>query len=274
MFGITAVLVYTVTQLAIPLIVSATINNALADGVQNHDVLHTFIWLFFAVVTVNYLGNHFMETIVGRTAQDLLFSLRRSMYEHLQKVSLSFMDKTEVGRLMSRLQGDVNALQEFLESSIFAVGDIVLLVGIVFVLLWLDPVLGALTLSVVPVLFLMRIIWLPLARKAFLAAREASSAANGALAENVHGIRAIQELVREDINFDLFEVKAHTNLLTHFRASKFTNVIIPIVDTLTGAAMAIVVVVGGTMVLDKSLDIGVMVAFLFYVQRFFDPIRS
>ena len=102
---------------------------------------------------------------------------------------------------------------------------------------------------------------------------EASSAANGALAENVHGIRAIQELVREDINFDLFEVKARTNLLTHFRASKFTNVIIPIVDTLTGAAMAIVIVVGGTMVLDKSLDIGVMVAFLFYVQRFFDSIR-
>ena len=274
MFGIAAVLVYTVTQLAIPLIVRATIDNALAEGEQNRDVLHTFTWLFFAIVTVNYLGNHFMETIVGRTAQDLLFSLRRAMYEHLQKVSLSFMDKTEVGRLMSRLQGDVNALQEFLESSIFAVGDIVLLVGIVFVMLWLDPVLGALTLSVVPILFLMRIIWLPLARKAFLAAREASSAANGALAENVHGIRAIQELVREDINFDLFEVKARTNLLTHFRASKFTNVIIPIVDTLTGAAMAIVIVVGGTMVLDKSLDIGVMVAFLFYVQRFFDPIRS
>ena len=123
-FGIAAVLVYTVTQLSIPLIVRATIDNALAEGVQNHDVLHTFIWLFFAIVTVNYLGNHFMETIVGRTAQDLLFSLRRAMYEHLQKVSLSFMDKTEVGRLMSRLQGDVNALQEFLESSIFAVGDI------------------------------------------------------------------------------------------------------------------------------------------------------
>lgn len=274
MFGVAAVLVYTVTQLSIPLMVQATIDSALAEGVQDREVLHTLIWLFFGVVTVNYLGNHFMETIVGRTAQDLLFSLRRAMYAHLQKVSLSFMDKTEVGRLMSRLQGDVNALQEFLESSIFAVGDIVLLVGIVVVLLWLDPVLGALTLSVVPILFLMRIIWLPMARKAFLAAREASSAANGALAENVHGIRAIQELVREDINFDLFEVKARTNLLAHFRASKFTNVIIPIVDTLTGGAMAIVIVVGGSMVLDRTLDIGVMVAFLFYVQRFFDPIRS
>ena len=272
--GIFAVLVYTVTQLSIPLIVRATIDNSLAPNVANQEALHNLVTLFFGIVIVNYIANHFMETIVGRTAQYLLFNLRHAMYEHLQHVSLSFMDKTEVGRLMSRLQGDVYALQEFLESSIFAVGDIVLLFGIVGVLLWLDPALGALTLSVVPILFLVRIVWLPMARKAFLSAREASSATNAALAENVHGIRAIQELVREDVNFELFEKKARTNLLTHLHASKFTNVIIPMVDTLTGSAMAIVIVVGGGMVLDRSLDIGVMVAFLFYIQRFFDPIRS
>ena len=196
------------------------------------------------------------------------------MYEHLQYVSLSFMDRTEVGRLMSRLQGDVSALQEFLETSIFAIGDLVLLVGIVCVLLWLDPDLGLLTLSVVPLLFLVRTVWLPYARKAFLRARETSSAVNGALAENVHGIRAIQEMGREPVNFELFEVKATDNLLAHLRASQFSNVLIPIVDGLTGGAMAIVVVVGGGMVLDDTLDVGVMVAFLFYVQRFFDPIRS
>ena len=272
--GIFAVLVYTVTQLSIPLIVRATIDHSLAPDVPNQEALHSLVTLFFAIVVVNYVANHFMETVVGRTAQYLLFNLRRAMYKHLQHVSLSFMDKTEVGRLLSRLQGDVYALQEFLESSIFAVGDIVLLFGIVGVLLWLDPALGALTLSVVPILFLVRIVWLPMARKAFLSAREASSATNAALAENVHGIRAIQELVREDVNFELFEKKARTNLLTHLRASKFSNVIIPMVDTLTGGAMAIVIVVGGGMVLERSLDIGVMVAFLFYVQRFFDPIRS
>ena len=272
--GIFAVLIYTLTQLSIPLIVRMSIDDALAAEMRDVEMLHHFIGVFFGVVTVNYIANHFMETIVGRTAQDLLFGLRRAMYDHLQCVSLSFMDKTEVGRLMSRLQGDVYALQEFLESSIFAVGDVVLLFGIVTVLLWLDPTLGALTLSVVPILFLMRIVWLPLARKAFMAAREASSAVNGALAENIHGIRAIQELVREDVNFTLFDEKASTNLRAHLRASKFSNVIIPVVDTLTGGAMAIVIVVGGAMVLDSELDIGVMVAFLFYVQRFFDPIRS
>ena len=276
--GVAAVLVFTLSQLAIPLLVRAVFDDALggqgglalADGA----VLRAIMVAFVAVVLVNYVANHLMETIVGETAQNLLFDLRRAMYGHLQVVSLTFMDKTEVGRLMSRLQGDVYALQEFLESSIFAVGDLVLLFGIVTVLLWLDPVLGALTLSVVPLLALVRIVWLPRARRAFMDAREASSATNGALAENVHGIRAIQELTREPLNADLFEEKARRNLNTHLRASAFANVMIPIVDTLTGAAMAIIIVIGGAMVLNRESDIGVMVAFLFYTQRFFDPIRS
>lgn len=272
--SVAAVLLFTLTQLAIPLIVRQVIDGALADGAGDTEVLNLFVGIFVAVVTVNYLANHFMETIVGRTAQNLLFDLRRAMYAHLQVVSLSFMDRTEVGRLMSRLQGDVYALQEFLESSIFAIGDLVLLIGIVVVLLSLDPTLGALTLSVVPLLFLVRIVWLPRARKAFMAAREASSAVNGALAEGVQGVRAIQELRREDVNFTLFAEKASQNLRAHLRASKFTNMMIPIVDTLSGSAMAVVIVVGGSMVLGEALDIGVMVAFLFYVQRFFDPIRS
>ena len=144
--GVAAVLVFTLSQLAIPLLVRAVFDDALggqgglalADGA----VLRAIMVAFVAVVLVNYVANHLMETIVGETAQNLLFDLRRAMYGHLQVVSLTFMDKTEVGRLMSRLQGDVYALQEFLESSIFAVGDLVLLFGIVTVLLWLDPVLS------------------------------------------------------------------------------------------------------------------------------------
>jgi len=272
--AIAGVLAFTMTQIAIPLVIRSAIDNAVVAGPTGSALLNATIIVFVLVVTVNYLSNHVQETIVGRVAGHLLFDLRRAMYAHLQVVSLSFMDKTEVGRLMSRLQGDVNALQEFLESSIFAIGDFVLLFGIVIVLLSLEPRLGALTLSVVPALFLVRIIWLPLARQAFMRARETSSATNAALAESVHGVRVVQELSREDVNFDLFEEKASDNLRAHLRASKFTNVLIPIVDTLTGSAMAIIVIVGGGLVLDRALDIGIMVAFMFYVQRFFDPIRS
>ena len=272
--GIVGVLIFTATQISIPLLIRYTIDRAIAEGAEGLELLTTLAWVFIAVVVTNYIFNLVQEMAVGRVAGHLLFDLRRAMYAHLQQVSLSFMDKTEVGRLMSRLQGDVNALQEFMETSIFAVGDFVLLVGICAVLLWMDPRLGGLTLLVVPALLVVRIIWLPRARRAFLKARESSSAVNGALAENVHGIRAIQAMTRESLNFDLFSAKANENLRTHTIASRYSNIMVPIVDTLTGAAMMIVILVGGDMVAAGELELGVMVAFLFYVQRFFDPIRS
>ena len=272
--GIAGVLVFTLTQVAIPLLIRYAIDDALLGGAEAIALLHQIIIAFFVVLVINYAANVVQEMIVGRIAGHLLFDLRRAMYNHLQYVSLSFMDKTEAGRLMSRLQGDVNALQEFLETSIFAIGDLVLLFGIVAILLWLDTRLGLLTLSVVPVLLLVRIVWLPYAREAFLDARETHSTVNGALAENVHGVRTIQELGRESVNFNLFTEKAEDNLRANLRASKYSNIMVPIVDTLTGLAMAIVVIVGGRMVLSDGLELGVMVAFIFYVQRFFDPIRS
>jgi len=268
------VMLFTLTQVMIPLLIRAAVDQGAAKGMQGMEMMQLIGIAFLVVVVVNYAANIAQELLVGRIAGHLLFDLRRAMYLHLQSVSLSFMDQTQVGRLMSRLQGDVNALQEFLETSMFAIGDFVLLIGIVSVLLWLDLRLGLMTLAVVPALLIVRLIWLPHAKKAFLRARETSSSVNGALAENVHGVRTIQEMSREQINFQLYSDKVHENLDAHLRASRFANVLIPVVDLLTGCAMAIIVIVGGGMVLDKSLDLGVMVAFLFYVQRFFDPIRT
>ena len=273
-FGVVGVLLFTLSQLMVPLLIRTAIDGALLAGANELALLRLVAAAFFAVIIVNYIANLLQELIVGRIAGHLLFDLRRAMYEHLQQVSLGFMDRTEVGRLMSRLQGDVGALQEFLETSIFAIGDFVLLIGIVSVLLWLDPALGALIITVVPILAIVRVAWLPYARRAFMRARETSSTLNGALAENVHGVRTIQEMSREPVNYVLFSDKAKDNLRAHLLASKFSNGLIPVVDLLTGSAMAVVVLIGGNRVLGGTLDLGVMVAFLFYVQRFFDPIRS
>jgi ATP-binding cassette subfamily B protein len=274
LLAMAAVVVFTLTQVAIPLVIRDVIDNALQQNAPSRELLHLAVLTFVTLVAVNYGANYLQLIVVGHTAERVLYGLRRAMYAHLQRVSLSFMDKTEVGRLMSRLQGDVDALHEFLETSVFALGDILLLAGIVTVLLSLDWQLGLLTLSVVPTLFIVRIIWLPRAKRAFLRARETSSIVNGALAEGINGVRTVQGMRREAVNFQLFDRKAHDNLKAHLRASKFAQIMVPIVDTLTATAMGIVVIVGGSLVLKDALDLGVMVAFLFYVQRFFDPIRS
>jgi len=273
LWSVVAVLTFTMMQLLIPLIIRYAIDHGMSPG-GNHSALIWSIVAFAIAILINYAASYAQETLVGGVAEDVLFDIRKAMFSHLQRVSLSFMDKTEVGRLMSRLQGDVNSMQEFLETSVLSVGDIMLLFGIVFVMLYLDFKLGLLTLSALPVLFIVRLFWLPLARKSFMAAHETNSVANGALAEAIHGVRAVQSMDRQGVNFALYDDKAHANLLTHLTAARYAQVMVPIVDSLTGVAMALVIVVGGARVLNQALDVGVLVAFLFYIQRFFDPIRS
>ena len=269
-----AVMVFVATQLSIPLVILYAIDQGLSPAGRATGALSYIVGVFFFIVLANYIANFLQEMLVGRVAENVIVDLRRAMFSHLQIVSLSFMDKTEVGRVMSRLQSDTGTLQEFLETSVFAIGDLVLLLGIVVTLLALDFDLGLLTLSIVPILLIVRIFWLPYARAAFRRARETNSMANGALAESIRGVRTVQGQVRENVNYELYSDLCDLNRRTHLKAAKLAQVNIPIVDTLTGAAMAIIVIIGGQMVVNDNLELGVMVAFLFYVQRFFDPIRS
>ena len=272
--AVIAVLTFTASQLAIPLIIRWSIDEALLSETRGTGLLIVTVAVFFAVVLTNYAANWLQDWLVGWTGERVIFELRRSMFAHLQNVALTFMDRTEVGRMMSRLQGDVNSLQEFLDNSITAIGDLVLLLGIIVIMLSLNFELGLLTLAIVPTLFLVRIVWLPRARAAFRHARETNSIVSGALAEGIRAVRTVQAMRREAVNYDLFDIKARDNLRAHLRAAKFGQTMVPIVDTLTGLALAIVIVLGGSLVLNDGLDIGVIVAFIFYVQRFFDPIRS
>jgi ATP-binding cassette, subfamily B, multidrug efflux pump len=269
-----AVLVGTGTQLAVPLVIRYGIDHVLLAENGSSTLLMLVVGTFGLIVALNYAASWIDERLVGLTGEHVIFDLRRAMFAHLQKVALTFMDKTEVGRMMSRLQGDVNSLQEFLENSVSAVGDLALLLGIIVIMLTLDLKLGLLTLSIVPTLLLVRIVWLPRARQAFRHARETNSTANGALAEGIRAVRTVQGMLRERVNFGLYDEKASENLRAHLRSARLAQIMVPIVDTLSGTAMGIVVVVGGMAVLDGNLDVGVMVAFLFYVQRFYDPIRS
>jgi|TARA_B110000285_G_scaffold228822_1_gene292429 ATP-binding cassette subfamily B multidrug efflux pump len=271
--SVAAVVTYTGTQLTIPLLISYAIDYGMAAE-EPQSLLLKIMAIFAVIVIINFISSRVQELVTGRMAENVLFDIRRAMFEHLQRVSLSFMDKTEVGRLMSRLQGDVNSMQEFLETSVLAVGDLLLLFGIVAVMLWLDWQLALMVLTVIPILFAVRILWLAPARAAFMAAHEANSMTNGALAEAIHGVRAIQAMDRANLNAELYGQLVDNTYKAQLWASKLSQIMIPIVDTLTGGAMAVVALAGGLMVVSGRIEVGVMVAFLFYIQRFFDPIRS
>ena len=117
--AISAVILFTVSSIAIPLIVKNVYDDALKEGATDKSQLVTMVIVLLVAVGFNFVANYLQELIVGRVAERILIDMRRAMYEHLQRISLSFMDKTEIGKLMSRLQGDVAALQEFLRSTRF-----------------------------------------------------------------------------------------------------------------------------------------------------------
>ena len=229
LISVAAVLVFTLTQLAIPLIIRSAIDDGLLAQNGQAAMIRAVV-IFAAIIAVNFVASFIQERTVGRVAENVLFDIREAMFAHLQRVSQGFMDKTEVGRLMSRLQGDVNSMQEFLETSVISVGDLVLLVGIIGCMLWLDWQLGLLTLSILPVLFIVRLVWLPRARVVFTAAHEANSVTAGALAEAIHGVRTVQGMTRQTVNLVLYDDKATTNLRAQLRSAVYAQVLVPIVD--------------------------------------------
>jgi ATP-binding cassette subfamily B protein len=265
-----AVLISALSSVAIPWTIGAIVNAAIA---HNERSLEQRMGLFAALVAVTAFAGFCDQWMTSRLAQRVIFDVRRAMFAHFQDVALTFMDKTHVGRIMARLQGDVNALQEFLESSTGALGDFTTLFGYAGVLLWLDWRLGLMTLATIPALILVRAIWLPFSKTTFRRARDASSIANGALAENINGVRTVQESRREALNFELYEEKARENFDAAVKSSWLAQIMTPTVDILTGFAMAAIVVFGGEAALGGALQVGILVTFILSVQRFFEPVR-
>ena len=165
--GIVAVIIFALSVLALPWIIRTTVNDVLdahtREAGDARNSLYVMVGLFFGAIVLHVIVGYIQNIIVGRIAEHILIDLRRAMYAHLQRVSMSFMDKTEVGRMMSRLQGDVAALQEFLETAVISIGDFLLLFGIVIAMLIMDWRLALLTFAVVSTLAIARAVWLPIA---------------------------------------------------------------------------------------------------------------
>ncbi|MSQ61767.1 MAG: ABC transporter ATP-binding protein [Dehalococcoidia bacterium] len=227
-------------------------------------------WLaaFVQQVTVNWIGNR------------LLLKLRSDMYDHMQSLSLSFYDKMEVGRMISRLTSDVTVMQDLLTNgSLNFALDIVGLAIVIVVLLTRDWQLALVTFAVVPPLLLIMVWWSSHAKRAFVDVRIKVSALYGTLAENLSGVRAIQSMSREGENIRRFDALNQENRNANIWAGLLAAAIMPIIELAIAIATASVIVVGGMRALnaaqvDVALLLGVLTAFTLYIGRFFDPIRD
>lgn len=267
-----AVILFSAANLAFPFIIKIGVDNAIQQ--DNTGLLAWIAIGLIATAGLYWFSLYLQQVLTSRVALNILYDIRRDIFLQLQRLGMSFFDRTPIGSLMSRMFGDVGALQEMLNGSLQVIGDFLTLIGIIVVLLVLSWKLALLTFAVLPALILLRVFWQPYARRAFLRVRRNSSVVGQYLDQNVSGIRVVQAMNRQEVNSGIMGGKVDTYFWSTVKGASLSGVLMPVVNLLTGVALMVVVLMGGNMVLHKTLDVGVMIAFFIYVQQFFAPIQS
>ena len=265
---------YAATSYAQPLLIGLAIDAAVPphSHIARLDQLLVLLLVFAVASWLFQFLQLYQSGIIGH---NILRTLRREMFDHLQTLSLSFYDTHEVGRIMSRITSDVTALQELMTSGLLTVfGNFAGLIVTVFALLKLDFTLALITFATVPVLVAIMAFWQQKARNAFIQVRQAIAVVNSTLNENVSGVRVIQSLSREEENSKRFDKINRVNLSANVWAGRLSAVVLPVVEMVVAVATALALVIGGARVHNGDLTFGVLVAFVLYIQRFFDPIRD
>ncbi|HJX12441.1 MAG TPA: ABC transporter ATP-binding protein [Dehalococcoidales bacterium] len=268
--GAGGMIVRSLATLALPYLVGRGTDHFIRGDLSGLNI----VAIIFAAAALAMWGGQFLETrYLSYAGQSIILRLRTEMFDHLHRLSMSFFDRNKVGKLMSRVQNDVQQLQELLTSGIFALlTSLLTLVGIAIIMITMNPRLALMTLTVVPVMGIILFVWQKYARRAFIGVRRAIATVNSQLQEDMAGVRVVQSLSREDENLEQFDEVNRANLNANVTAVRLEALMMPTVNILTGVAFAIVIIAGGFQVLNNAMSAGVLLSFLLYIQRFFEPV--
>ncbi len=270
--GMIGVVIRTGANLVTPLIVAIAVNRIVANNVDGMTVAA----LIYLVLLVIIWGAQFIETLyLSYAGQGILRFLRTQMFSHLNNLSISFFDRNKVGKIMSRVQNDVDQLQTLVTTDFINVAiNALTLIGIAAIMLVIDWRLALLSLVTLPVLVAVMIVWQSYARRAFIQARRTIADVNDNLQESISGVRVTQGLSREKVNIRRFDAVNKANLDANKKSARLQGAIMPITQILTDASYVIVLVYGGFQVLDGKLAVGFLLAFMLYIQRLSGPIQQ
>jgi ATP-binding cassette subfamily B multidrug efflux pump len=227
----------------------------------------SFIGLFIVTAGQNYL--------LSWVGQRVLATLRKQLFIHLQRLQVGYHDNRIVGVTVSHVINDVAEINELLSQGVITLfGDLVVLIGIIVIMFSMSPKLALLTFTVLPLMFIATWVFSRAARTAFRETRSKVAAVVGDLAEDISGMRAIQAFTQEKAAQARFEQVNKENRIAYINAMSLSFIFLPAIEFLGMLATVIVLWFGGHFVLNEQVTLGVMVAFLSYVTRFFQPIQE
>ena len=230
-----------------------------------------FLLAIYALGTVASRGQVYG---VGSVAQRLLTSLRARIFDRLQHLPLRFFDRRPVGDLMSRVTNDVDTLNQLFSQGLTQLlGSIFSLVGILVAMLVLQWNLALACFSVIPIMLLTTAFFARRARQAFRLTRETVGDVSAGLQEDIVGVREAQAFNRTERNIARFRERNAANRDANVQAVAITSAFSPAIDVLSTLATALVIGYGGYLVFAGSISVGVLTAFLIYVQQFFRPVQ-
>ena len=273
-FALVLMVVVTAASVSGPYFVKLAIDEGITNG--NLTMLQNIAIAYFVVSTVQWGFNYWRVRIMAKVGQHILYDVRTVMFAHLQKLSLSFYNRYSVGRVITRVINDVGTLREFVTWAVLAiVRNLLGIIGTLIAMIALNFKLSMLTFAVLPFMIWATVVFRKAARKNYRKMRAAISWGNSVLAENVNGVRVVQAFSRQGYNYKTFSGYVNRYFLeTTLDAAWVAALFTPVIDLLGAVATALVVYVGGTAVQGQSITAGVLIAFILYIDRFFEPIRD
>lgn len=274
--AITALFLMALSSLATlagPYIFKVAIDTAIAGGDLSR--LNVLVLLFLLVHLVNWatsFGQQYLMAVVGHSA---IYTLRRQLFNHLQKMPFRFFDKQPTGRVMSRVTNDTEALTEMISGGVaHIVGDSLLLTGIIIIMLRENTRLALLTFLTLPLLFFTATYFRNRVLRAYRAVREKIADVNTNLQESISGVRVTQSFTREDENASRFDRINQENYEANMHAISLFSIFLPFIEVIGALGTAIVLWYGGGQVVQALIPVGTLYLFLDYTARFYAPIRD
>lgn len=271
--AVAVTLVNTVASILRPYLLKLAIDGPLTTGdLRGLDII-VVLYLLAGLTLFGAIGAR--QWIVSWLGQQLLFALRQSLFQHLQNLSLGFYDRNRAGRIITRVTSDVRDINRLITDGIVSTAsDLFVLVGILFVMLYMHWQLALLTFLVFPGLIAVAFFFKGKARSAWRIAREDRSVMNGYFAESILGVRVTQAFSRQTENLRRFMVLSDRYVGSTLKANGITAAFSPTVSLINAVAIVIIIWFGGVAVSQGAITLGIVVAFLTYVQRFFQPLQS
>ncbi|MFQ5483627.1 MAG: ABC transporter ATP-binding protein, partial [Nitrospinaceae bacterium] len=250
---------------------------AIDDHIQTSDLdgLDTIAWLYLGVLFAGFACQYFQYTLMQSLGQQVMYDLRTQVFAHVHKMSFRFFDRNPIGKIVTRAVNDIEVLNEMLTSGLILVfSDLFTLVGIFMMLAWLDWRLLSIICLVFPFLYWATHAYRIRARDALRRNRAYVSTLNSYLEETLAGMPTVQVFGRARARREEFFRLNGEKLREDLRSLFYNAVYLPSIDIFSALGMGLVIWYGGGRYVQEAVPLGVLVAFLQYLQKFFEPIRD